>query len=71
MLEGQSKVAMLLSVNVAKEVNLIRKDFFELLLESKSKRDTFFFINMSSLQSKKTVIATLKPEVTMDLIKSV
>jgi len=61
----QSKTPGIFSISVTRDNTAIRKEFFELLLECADRRDPYAFINLSNLNLKKTVIVTLKKEVTM------
>ena len=69
-MEKEVKIPMILSIGVNKETVPIRRDFLELAFESKLKRDPFFFISISALTLKKTMVVSLKPEATLEMIKN-
>jgi hypothetical protein len=56
-----------MSTSVLKETSEIKKDFWRLLVHAKT-RDQFFLVNLSGITNKKTIILSLKENVTEDQI---
>lgn len=56
-----------MSTSVLKENSEIKKDFWRLLVQSKT-RDEYFLVNLSGITNKKTVILSLKENITEDMI---
>jgi hypothetical protein len=65
--EAQSKGTFLLSTSVLKETSEIKKDFWRLLVQCKT-RDPYFLINLSGITNKKTIILSLKENVSDEQI---
>lgn len=65
--EAQSKGTFLLSTSVLKETSEIKKDFWRLLVQCRT-RDPYFLINLSGITNKKTIILTLKDNVSDEQI---
>lgn len=57
-----------MSTSVLKETSEIKKDFWKLLVQSSKIRDQYFLINLSGITNKKTVILSLKENVSEDQI---
>lgn len=56
---------------MSRENLTVPKEFFEILIECWPNRDPFFFINLTNLNTKKTIIATLNRDAKAELPKSV
>jgi len=57
-----------MSASVLKETSEIKKDFWKLLVQSGKIRDQYFFINLMGITNKKTIILSLKENVSEDQI---
>lgn len=57
-----------MSASVLKETSEIKKDFWKLLVQCGKIRDQYFLINLMGITIKKTIILSLKENVSEDQI---
>ena len=65
--EAHQKGNYLMSTSVLKENSEIKKDFWRLLVQCKT-RDDYFLVNLSGITNKKTIILSLRQGVTEEII---
>lgn len=65
----QPKVPAIFSVNVPRDTAPIKKEFFDVLVSCNKIRDTSIFLNLNNINTKKTIIITLKSDVTLEVLE--
>ena len=56
------------SLNLARDNIAIKKEFFEVLLQCNKIRDPNIFLNLSNISVKKTIVVTLRADVTQEML---
>lgn len=65
----QPKIPTILSLMINRDVNPVKKEFLELAIHAAKLRDPMIFLHLNTLKEKKTVIISIKSDVTLETIE--